>query len=155
MMMMMILVMKMIVAQRIPPLFSYNSGCQPLTATGTKIHETRCLGRRLGSASDSKDHQGTLTLLSVSLVEIERRKSGGKNRDVRRGASSSRATGDWNSLNVIGLRLWWSRTMSALREDIKSKDTSDNLCRPYHQCNGWHLLSDPNFWQKQDHLIWM
>ena len=146
MMMMMILVMKMIVAQRIPPLFSYNSGCQPLTATGTKIHETRCLGRRLGSASDSKDHQGTLTLLSLSLVEKERRKSGGKNRDVRRGASSSRATVDWNSWNVIGLRLWWSRTMSALREDINSKVTSDNFCSPYLQwmtslSQSWQLPS--------------
>ena len=40
MMMMMILAMKMIVAQRIPPLLSCNSDCQPLTATGTKIHET-------------------------------------------------------------------------------------------------------------------
>ena len=39
-MMMMILAMKMIVAQRIPPLLSCNSDCQPLTATGTKIHET-------------------------------------------------------------------------------------------------------------------
>ena len=93
-MMMMILVMKMIVAQRIPPLFTYKSDYQPLTATGTKIHETLCLGRHLGSASDSKDHQGTLSLLSLSLVEIERQKSGGKNRDVRRGASSSRATVD-------------------------------------------------------------